>query len=893
MSLMTSRRCWSTILAVMAVSALGLAANAADLKAPAYLYQGSNDSTFAVGIRLGEPTATINRHVLLIDTSASQIGDYRRQSMSVLNDLLAQLPADSQVALMATDVQTVNLTDGYVGPHSDAMKSAIQKLKRRAPLGATDLAGALTKVFELNAADEPVSIGYIGDGMSAAQLIDANTLKLLSSELRQQQIVVNSYAIGPQTDLQLLGILAQQSGGRILVAENSANENIAESMVKTLQAGVIYPEEFTLSDSDAKLIVQTGLPVRSDETLFLLGEGRVTSSTILTASLGELKIHWSVEPKTHSGNQTFLNAAVKNAHDLNGLFVAYPNERLLLQAADSFSSQLDQMKELAKYTLTTRNFEQARDIALAMRQLDPENVDAGVLLVAAQKQEPTTPPANPTAPPAAPTPQPKVVGDADLDLTEQAKQMMDIRSQQLTLAINDLITKARKLTEMDPANALAELKKSLNDVKSAVDIHETTRTALTRRLNSVVQEVQSQLETKQMQSSYALKSRVQQQALMRLREEMELEEEKFQQLLERVRSLMVDGRHGIEGSFESAEAVSIEAIAIRPESGTATSAFFKSETATQLERTRKLRFIRADEFLNVLHSVEESHVPFPDEPPVRWPSPEVWQDLTERRKIWKRTNLKNDSPTEASILQALDEPYQAEFFDMPLTDVIDDIKVNKRIPIIIDPVVADQIDTGQTINLSLSGVTLRSVLKMILQPLELTYIIEDEVMKVTTIEEADLKFFIYVYPVGDLVITPLSLQLAVGGGGGGQGGFGGGGPFGGQQGGQNQFGGGGQGGGGFGGGGGGFGGGGGGFFSVAPPGVLNNNNAPRRAAPRRANPVNQLQPINDPEINQIIGPQSSLNSKPTKYQAQIRDTRAPRLDNNSLQQLKKKTLKRK
>jgi hypothetical protein len=90
---------------------------------------------------------------------------------------------------------------------------------------------------------------------------------------------------------------------------------------------------------------------------------------------------------------------------------------------------------------------------------------------------------------------------------------------------------------------------------------------------------------------------------------------------------------------------------------------------------------------------------------------------------------------------------------------------------------------------------------------QLTYVIEDEVMKITTSAKAGEKLQTRVYPVGDLVIpiiTPRVGGLGGGiGGGGAAGGIGGGG-----------FGGGGLGGGGFGGGGGGFGGGS-GFFNVA------------------------------------------------------------------------------
>ena len=119
-------------------------------------------------------------------------------------------------------------------------------------------------------------------------------------------------------------------------------------------------------------------------------------------------------------------------------------------------------------------------------------------------------------------------------------------------------------------------------------------------------------------------------------------------------------------------------------------------------------------------------------------------------------------------------------------------------------------DTAVTKNLK--GITLRSALKLLLSTLDLTYIIKDEVLLITTPEKANAELLTRVYPVADLVV-PVESQ-----------GFGalGGGVLGGQGGGQGGGGGFGGGGGGFGGGGGGFGGGGGqgggGFFSVPDAG---------------------------------------------------------------------------
>jgi hypothetical protein len=76
-----------------------------------------------------------------------------------------------------------------------------------------------------------------------------------------------------------------------------------------------------------------------------------------------------------------------------------------------------------------------------------------------------------------------------------------------------------------------------------------------------------------------------------------------------------------------------------------------------------------------------------------------------------------------------------------------------------------QLDTPVT--LKLAGVSLRSVLKLLLEPSQLTWLIEDEVMKITTATKASDRLSVRVYPVGDLVvpIVPARMLMMMGGGG--------------------------------------------------------------------------------------------------------------------------------
>ena len=66
------------------------------------------------------------------------------------------------------------------------------------------------------------------------------------------------------------------------------------------------------------------------------------------------------------------------------------------------------------------------------------------------------------------------------------------------------------------------------------------------------------------------------------------------------------------------------------------------------------------------------------------------------------------------------------------------------------------------INLELSGVMLRSALKLMLEPHDLTYVIQDEVMQITTVTKAEEKMSTRVYPVADLVVP---IRSGMGGGG--------------------------------------------------------------------------------------------------------------------------------
>jgi hypothetical protein len=110
------------------------------------------------------------------------------------------------------------------------------------------------------------------------------------------------------------------------------------------------------------------------------------------------------------------------------------------------------------------------------------------------------------------------------------------------------------------------------------------------------------------------------------------------------------------------------------------------------------------------------------------------------------------------IESALNEPLKApiQYEDQPLNEVIDALQDEYEIPILFDHAALEDIaispDTEITINLR--NIKLRSALNLMLrQPglEDLTYVIEDEVLLITTKEKANARLVVEVYRVDDLI----------------------------------------------------------------------------------------------------------------------------------------------
>jgi hypothetical protein len=97
-------------------------------------------------------------------------------------------------------------------------------------------------------------------------------------------------------------------------------------------------------------------------------------------------------------------------------------------------------------------------------------------------------------------------------------------------------------------------------------------------------------------------------------------------------------------------------------------------------------------------------------------------------------------PRETSIRAALDEKTELDFADQPLEDVINYLRQRHEIEIQLDgKALADAgIGSDVPITRSVKGITLRSALRLLLSDLDLTYVIQNGVLMITTKAQSTL-----------------------------------------------------------------------------------------------------------------------------------------------------------
>ena len=126
------------------------------------------------------------------------------------------------------------------------------------------------------------------------------------------------------------------------------------------------------------------------------------------------------------------------------------------------------------------------------------------------------------------------------------------------------------------------------------------------------------------------------------------------------------------------------------------------------------------------------------------------------------TNTTKSRTTEAAIRRALAKPVELKYDKLPLGKVAEDLERKLGVPVRLDdrPLKDGGAMTSRPVIFASSRVSAKATIALLLHELELTSVIRDEALLITTLDEADTLEETRVYEVADLIRARRRLRLS-------------------------------------------------------------------------------------------------------------------------------------
>lgn len=121
-----------------------------------------------------------------------------------------------------------------------------------------------------------------------------------------------------------------------------------------------------------------------------------------------------------------------------------------------------------------------------------------------------------------------------------------------------------------------------------------------------------------------------------------------------------------------------------------------------------------------------------------------------------------ESETDQRIHMALRDETSNNFVDTPLMDAVRSISKLHDIPMLVDARALEEsgLTVDTPVSIALHRVSLRSFLRLMLRDLDLTYLVKDEVMQITTVEAAEQSLETRMYDLPKLLSSKTDKVLA-------------------------------------------------------------------------------------------------------------------------------------
>jgi general secretion pathway protein D len=209
--------------------------------------------------------------------------------------------------------------------------------------------------------------------------------------------------------------------------------------------------------------------------------------------------------------------------------------------------------------------------------------------------------------------------------------------------------------------------------------------------------------------------------------------------------------------FQEAEVIAKQVQELKPGDPIAVSMFQTSRMGTRLLMDQEVRDAKELAFLDTLIDVDRSMIAIDPNLPMTMPEAQDWEALSRRRLRPMADGDSRLSAAEQIIQQKLNSEVSVQYENRALSDILNELQAVTGVPMVIDERALSAIrvtaETPVTLQLP-NSIKLKSALNLMLNKMELTYVIENDVLSITSMDAKRSKVYPKTYRVTDLV-TPI------------------------------------------------------------------------------------------------------------------------------------------
>ncbi|MGO8689719.1 MAG: hypothetical protein ACLQLG_08785 [Thermoguttaceae bacterium] len=321
-------------------------------------------------------------------------------------------------------------------------------------------------------------------------------------------------------------------------------------------------------------------------------------------------------------------------------------------------------------------------------------------------------------------------------------------ARQLATELERQESAARSILEKDSKGALALLEQERKRIEAA-GLTPQYRDILLRNCDRSLAEVHDFIAKNGPRLELADRNNHTRQEIQREKQERLDRQQKLQTLVNEYNHLIEEQR------YPEAEIVAKRAAELDPKNPVVAQLQVTSRLARNVRESKKAQDDLEKGFVDAMLNVDKAAKPFDDNDPYQFPDPRTWKDLKGRRSRLAMERQRRRNEQEVEIEKKLKTPVSVAFNATPLSKVMEHLARLADVNVHLDPsgLEAEGVSSDTPITIEIRHeVMLKSALDLILEPLHLSYVVKDEVLKITSEQMRAGQVYAVTYNVADLVI---------------------------------------------------------------------------------------------------------------------------------------------